>query len=365
MSGQKEIAKTLGITQATVSMALRGHRRISPETRRQVCDAAERMGYHLNEHVTVLMSNMRTGKKLTHKGTIGLLVDFASQEEWLRGGNFRSFHRGVLQRAAELGLRIETFFLKEPHMGAARLDQILYNRGIKGIILAPPGHGEHLPDLHRERYTIVGAHSFWEGESLNRVGSDQFQNYLIAARELTQLGYQRIGTALNKKFVEGSRMGTKWYTGYLEHQNSIAPENRIPVFAHEEPLPDEKISTKAGRILCAAFKDWFIKWKPDVILALNGNEKSWRDSMKLKIPDDVGVADLARSATSSYAGIDEKNEVLGSTALDLVCAQISRNEFGRPVHSTTTTIKGCWVNGNTLKTPGQPRTKLRIKSASF
>lgn len=349
MSGQKEIAKALGITQAAVSMALRGHRRISPEMRRQVRDAAERMGYHLNEHVTALMSNIRTGKKLTHKGTIGLLIDFPSQEEWYRVETFRAFHQGMLQRAAELGLSIESFFLKEPNMSIARLDQILYTRSIKGIILAPPGHGEHLPGLRWERYAAVGAHSLWEGENLNRVGSDHHQNYLIAVSELTQLGYKRIGTALNKKFVLGSRMGTKWYTGYLEHQNGIAPENRIPVLAHEEPLPDARISTKAGRILCTEFRNWFKEWKPDVVLALNGNEKSWINSMKLKVPDNVGVADLARSATSNYAGIDEKNEVLGSTALDLVCAQISRNEFGRPVHSTTTTIKGCWVNGATLK----------------
>lgn len=45
---QKEIARTLNITQATVSMALKGSGRISPAVREAVCRLAAEVGYQPN-----------------------------------------------------------------------------------------------------------------------------------------------------------------------------------------------------------------------------------------------------------------------------------------------------------------------------
>lgn len=46
----KDIAKALGLSKSTVSRALSGDsRNVKPDTMRQICDMAERMGYHRNE----------------------------------------------------------------------------------------------------------------------------------------------------------------------------------------------------------------------------------------------------------------------------------------------------------------------------
>lgn len=349
MVSQKDIAQALGITQAAVSMALRGDRTISNEMKRKVCDTAVAMGYQLNEHVSALMSNIRTGKKLNDKGVIGLLIAAQTQEDWYTVKTFQRFHQGVLRRGSELGFHIESFFLLDPGMRAARIDQILYARGIDGIILAPPGRGKDLPDLQWERYASVVASIGWEGHSLNRVYCDQFQNYVTAFNTLLQLGYKRIGTSLEHSFVQGPQRRTKWHTGYLECQHNIPEEDRIPVFTYNSlPLRTGLPKTEV-KSLHARFSRWVSKWKPEVLITLLGGEKKFLDAMKLKIPQDIGLVCLAQPSDSDHTRIDEKMDVLGVTALELVAAQIVRNEFGPPAHPKVTMIAGQWKDGSTVQ----------------
>ena len=346
----------MGITQAAVSMALRGDRAISAEMRQKVCDTAAAMGYQLNEHVSALMSNIRTRKKLNDKGVIGLLIEACTQEDWYAVKTFQRFHQGVLHRGTELGFQIESFFLLEPSMRAARIDQILYARGIDGIVLAPPGLGKNLPDLHWERYAAVVASIGWEGHALNRVYCDQFQNYITAFDTLLQLGYTRIGTAFDHSFVLGSQRRTKWHTGYLGCQHNTPEKDRIPVFTYNS-LPLQKGLPKTGvKALHTEFSKWFSNWQPEVIITLLGGEKKFLDAMKLKVPQDVGLVCLAQQSDSDYTRIDEKMDVLGATALELVAAQIAHNEFGFPTDPKTTLIEGRWVPGSTVQNKNEMTT---------
>lgn len=347
MATQREIAQTLGITQAAVSMALRGDRSISPEMRKQVLEAAQKAGYSINKHVSALMSNVRTGKKLTDKGVVGILID-ALQKPWLQLEFFRQFHSGVVQRAQDLGFRVESFFLKESNLRDARIDQILYARGVDGIILAPPGHAKNPPNLQWDRYAVVDAAVGWEDKEFNRVCCDQFQNYTTVFHELLRLGYKRIGTALDSAFVQGTRQKTQWHTGYLACQHDLPEGNRIPVFACNKPPPGNLFSQKTDRKLLSEFSAWFQQWTPDAIITLDGDEKRWVEAMTLNVPGDVGIACLAQLADDSFAGIDEKTEFLGAAALEQVAAQIARNEFGHPSYPRVTMIAGQWRNGITV-----------------
>jgi len=349
MPNQKDIAKALQVTQATVSRALRGDRTISAEMRQKVRRAAKRIGYHPNAYLTVLMSNVRKGKDSSKKGVIGLLIEARSQEEWYQNDSYRVFHRGVLQRALELGFRVESFFLKKPGLGAPQIDRILYTRGITGIILAPPYHGNRTLDMHWEKYAAIGVGFGWEQQELNRVVYDSLYNFTTAFNELRQMGYKRIGTILGDTFIKGSRHGVKWYTAFLDCQNSIPVNEQIPVLASKNPPPEKGFSEEDDRVLGNEFREWFLKWKPEAVLTMVGRERKWLGAMDLKIPRDVGLACLAQSADLHCARIDDKSEVVGATALELVAAQIARNEFGPPVHPKATMIEGRWVCGTTVQ----------------
>jgi hypothetical protein len=141
----------------------------------------------------------------------------------------------------------------------------------------------------------------------------------------------------------------KWYTAYLDCQNSLPENERIPVLASSNPPPEKGFSEEDDRVLEEKFRKWFSKWKPDAVLTMVGRERKWLDAMNLEIPRDVGLACLAPSADPHCARIDEKGEIVGSTALELVAAQIARNEFGPANHPKATMIEGRWVPGTTVQ----------------
>lgn len=349
MPNQRELAAKLGLAQSTVSMALRGSPLISPEVRKRVLDAAKETGYRPNAYVSALMGRIQSGKKMNDKGVIALLTAARSQKEWYSIESYRLFHQGVVKRGAELGYRIESFFLQQPGMGAETIDRILQARGITGLIFAPPYHGNREVSLSWDHYTAVGVGFGWEEQELSRVTYDSLQNYITAFLHLRQLGYRRIGTSLSNAFTHGTRMGTKWYTGYLDCQSGIPKRDRIPLFTGSTPYPGEVLTEAAREKLPEEFRAWVLKWKPDTVLSLVGHERIWLDPLNLKIPDDIGLACLALPPGSDCAGIDEESHVVGATAVELVAAQIAHNEFGLPSHPKTTMIEGRWIHNNSVR----------------
>jgi len=236
-------------------------------------------------------------------------------------------------------------------MTVAKLERILHARGIQGIILAPPYRGNRALNLHWERYAAVGVGFGWEPQELDRVVFDQLQNFTTACTELVRLGYRRIGTSLNKMFIDGNCCGTKWSIGYLACRKRFFRECRIPIFAGLKPPGENGKPTFADFLERSEhlFQKWYEKWRPDVLLTLAGFEGEWLKAMGLRIPEDVGLACLTQPIHSGYARVDEQGTVVGATALELVAAKIARNEYGPPVHPKLTMIEGRWVDGITVQ----------------
>lgn len=98
------------------------------------------------------------------------------------------------------------------------------------------------------------------------------------------------------------------------------------------------------------FRQWFLKWRPDSILMVSQEEVKLLKAMNLKVPDDVGVACLSLQGNDSYyAGIYDKSEVIGATAVELISSQLAHNELGLPAHRKTTMIEGIWKSGPTIQ----------------
>lgn len=345
---QKQIAERLNISQSTVSRALKNDRRISAEIRKKVHGAAEDIGYHPNAYLTVLMSNIRNGKKITEQGVIGLLIEACSQNEWCQVKTWQSFYQGAVQRGRELGFRVDSFFLKQPRTSSSRIDSVLSARGIKGVIAVPPYSKTCRIKLNWEQYATVAVGYAWNEQRLNRVAYDNLHNFTEAFNQLRRMGYKRIGTVLDEKFICGNRHGIKWYTAYLDCRDSTPENQQIPVCSMNAPSAGESLTESSTQVLKDEFRKWFLKWKPDAVITLVGEQKPWLEDMGCRIPEDVGLACLALPEGSGFSGIDENNTAVGAAAVELVAAQIARNEFGLPAQAKTTMIEGRWVDGTTL-----------------
>lgn len=324
-------------------MALRGSPLISAEVREKVLQTAKTMGYQPNMYANRLAAHVRSGKKLSDKDVIALIVDDRSMEAWHRNVIYRTFYEGVCQRAFELGLQVESFFLQQPGMSAEKIDRILYARGITGIIMAPPYQGNRSTKLHWSRYAAVGVGFGAEDQDLRRVVFDQFYNYVTAFLELRKLGYRRIGTILQDRVIHGDHHIGKWYAGYMHCQHLIPENERVPVLA-EARVPGFGHAVFVGQL-----RQWVEKWTPDVVLSTIGEEKKYLEDMGFRVPKDIGLACFSRPVGCDLAGIDEKSAVIGATALELVAAQMAHNEIGLPAHQAVTMIEGEWCLGRTVK----------------
>lgn len=335
MPNQRDIARVLGVNQATVSLALRGDRSVSEKMQARVRETAARLGYRPNAYVASLMAHIRSGRRPSEEGVIAVLVEAKSEAEWHRMESYQIYHDGMARRAEQLGFRVECFYLREPKMTPAIADRILEARGIQGVILAPPYRGNRALGMRWDRYACVGMGHGWEPQQFDRVANDHAQNVLLAFEELSRLGYQRIGLMLGGLSSVGGK-GLRWLPGFLEAQSRLPAARRVPLYtggAEKASLPE--------------FGNWIERGKPDVILSVTGREKFLLDLLGLDVPGDIGVACLVRPRESVFTGVDEKNEILGAAAVELVAAQIARNERGIPRHPRLTLIDGRWVMGTT------------------
>jgi LacI family transcriptional regulator len=345
MASQRDIAEALGISQTTVSRALRGWPEITEEVRNQVIQTAKQMGYQPTMYANRLMSHIRSGKKLADRDTVALIVEARSLKEWTTVPSYGIFYDGICQKAFELGLQIETFFLKRPGMSTTKLDRILYTRGLHGIIVAPPYSSNRSLNLTWSRYAAVAIGFGREEQDLPRVVFDQLNNYVTAFGKLREMGYKRIGTVLTEWIINGNTQMCRWYMGYMDCQRRIPESERVPVFTSMggRASPEEEAN-------CAArFKEWMETWNPDAVLTMTSHEKQWLDAMQLRIPQDIGLAYLSNHGKENYSGIDEKSAEIGASALELVAAKIFHNEFGLPANPTTMMVHGCWVDGPTVR----------------
>lgn len=339
MSTQKEIARAAGLTQAAVSMALRGDPSIPLATRAKVAEIAERLGYRPNAYVSALMSHIRAGKTPAEKGCIALIVDRKNEAQWMAAGfadTYKEQYRGMQDRAEQLGYRAECFYLQSPGMSLRRIDQILQTRGITSLILTVPWDKEAgMSEFHWERYAVSTIAYSWPLDGLHRASTDHRKNVETAFTQLFKRGYKRPGMVLPPEVFEGANQS--WLERFLLIQYHLPPSQRVPIFPG-----------KPGVTPLKRFQSWMDRWQPDSIVCLIGHEMEWINEMVLNVPRDLALVCVNRPPGSAFSGVEENHAFIGATAVDLVVAQMMRNEFGIPEHARLILVEGSWVEGETL-----------------
>jgi DNA-binding LacI/PurR family transcriptional regulator len=331
----QQIADAAGVSRMAVSLALRNSPKISAATAQRIRTLADQLGYRPNPLVSALMTQLRHTKQVKRPSVIAYVTAYPTEDGWRRPGPFVSFFEGARRRAEALGYLLEEWWLRRPGMSEQRFSDILYTRDIHGLIVAPlpPGGGTLGLDWGRFAAATIGYSV--SGPTIHRASNDQYSTITLAIRELTNLGYERIGMAMPAESDE--RVKRNWSAGMLVYQQQIPPEQRVP------PL-------LATGSLTRAFGDWFQQHRPDAVLSLSHQVLKVIEDLGLSVPGDVGFAHLALTAEDhQWAGVNQNSEVVGAAAVDLVDAQLRRNERGIPDFSKTLLVPGQWVAGPTVR----------------
>ncbi|MGH8048379.1 MAG: LacI family DNA-binding transcriptional regulator [Chthoniobacterales bacterium] len=332
----RSLAKIAGVSNATISLALRNHPRIRASERERIQRIAAEAGYQTNALLSYLTAQMRMNNT-SYQSTLGLLCVSEESKELKTVSTFRDWISSCREGAKQLGYGMDQFVLCDEKLPPMRLVKILEARGIRGLLIIGPFPNNELPaDLQPvwERWTSVVLGIRPINPALAFVANDQFSTAARAMRELLQLGYRRPGLCIHPDvddLVENRFLG-----GFLVEQSHLCRKDRISPFSYQPSRQEQ-------------FQAWVRRSRPDVILTLHPEVKKWIEHMGMNIPRDIGLVHLDKTAElKSWAGMQQNNQHIGRAAVDMLVGQLHRNEAGVPQVQRCTFISGIWNEGSTI-----------------
>ena len=336
-----DIAKRAGVSKNTVSLALRNDPRIPSATRGRIRRIADKLGYRKNPTVAHLMVQLRANRTGSFQASLALLNANIDPKAFQRHPTVPTYVEGCRRRAAHLGYTLDEFWLHDPMLDGERLNKILLTRGIRGVIVVGLMRENHLPTRFYstwENFPSVVTGVRTREPSLSFASTDQHMLTLRAFENVLRLGYERPALVLDHvidRLIEG-----RFTSGMLIAQQALPVSRRVRPFykvieAREDP---------------GLFRQWFEREKPDLILTLYNDVRRWVGAMGLRVPDDIGLAQLEwRKDHPDWAGMNQHNDVTGEAAVEMVISMIHNTERGIPVFPRGTFIGSTWVNGRTVK----------------
>ncbi|MFH8341158.1 LacI family DNA-binding transcriptional regulator [Streptomyces sp. AM6-12] len=240
MATMADVARSAGVSVATVSHVLNGTRPVSPGTRRAVLDAVDELGYTPNTLARSLVT--------ARTRSIGLAVSAVSNPY------FTEILQGVETAALESGYGL---LLADPHddpLHERKVAQLLHERRVDGMIVAPsarPGElvdylGRHaVPTVFLDRLidptgpggapdTAAAATPFFD-----QVCAESAAPTARLVAHLAGLGHRRVGLIAGLPGLSTTR---ERITGYLDGLAAagLAYDDRLVVSGNSESAGAER-----------------------------------------------------------------------------------------------------------------------------
>ncbi|MEM9158097.1 MAG: LacI family DNA-binding transcriptional regulator [Verrucomicrobiota bacterium] len=335
MATIRAISKATNFSVATVSEALRNTGRVKEDTRKVILEAAERMGYQRNRFIGDVMSRMRRSQAANLKGTIAVL----ETQSFHKARGYSRWHKelfkGAVDRAEDLGFKVEFFQFENRSRSLKRLQQVLYTRGVEGVLLPPYVHTWNLDGIDWNCYSAVQLDYGLAKVRMHTVLPDHHHTLSNSLSRLEKMGYRRPGLFVER--FQDDRILMKWLAGYTAFQNRSTLCEGIPVFEPKEIYKEN-------------FMEWFEAYRPDVVVGHRSEVIEWLEEVGLSVPEDVGFFSLNLHHTDrKTAGLNLRPDLLGVAAIEVLVSQIHMQKRGVPKIAYTTSLEGEWVDGDTLK----------------
>lgn len=336
----RDLAAKIGVSRATVSLALRNHPRLSEETRLRVRAEAERLGYRPNALVSALMTQVRRSRVKRSGEGLAFLTSYAQKDEWREAPTVAAYFEGASRQAERLGFRLEPYWLGPLAAQSGQVARTLRARAVRGAILAPVPLGIGAVDLRWEAIQAVAIGYSFEQRAPHRVTHNQFNGMLACYARLRHAGHKRIGLVMHREADE--RVHHYWMAGFYTGRQ-VHGGASLPMLFQEDwhDRPEDR----------AQFLRWFEKHRPDAIIGILPDlPLKWLRAAGVKVPAEVSYAglDINPSQVGDVAGVRQNSEGLGAAAVDLVAGGLQRNELGLPEHARLLQMDGLWCEGRTM-----------------
>ena len=318
----RDVAAEAGVAISTVSAALSGDGRVKEETRERVAAVAKRLDYRPNKAAAMLSSREYRDPRTVAAVPVAMLT---AMKEGDRHAGMDTVE-GAKRRAEELG-----YAFRHVELGGERsvraLGRNLYARGVEGIIVGRMWReSPRTREIPWENCSVVYCGRDHAAElRAHGVEHDIFESTLRMFREATARGYKRVGFCLREHeprlLDDDARLGA-----VLAGQAALPAGRRV--------APYRGAAGATGREEMRRVMAWVEKTRPDAIVGFHHGDYWLLKDGGVKIPEEVGYADLHATAPGSgpgeawISGIEQDRRRIGAAAMDLLDQQIRYRHRG-------------------------------------
>lgn len=333
----KDIARESGYSVMTVSFALRNHEKVKPSTREKIHKVAEELGYRPDPEIARLMERVRRNPELETTECFGLLNMHERRDDLQRELFSLKVMDGARERLKRHGFDLVEYWLGEKGFDPEAVERDLRERGISVLLIPPVPPDAPRIRLDWSQFTVASIEERPMLPHFHRIHPNHYNNMLHLLDKLVGYGFERIGFLSTPNMLGLDRYA--WFGAFHSYFSYLHPDR-----VHIPPLPEGSRPE--------ALREWYARWKPDVVIVTAGwLEGTIRATLDLSIPGDLSIVSIVADF-DSLAGIDQKADLIGSAAADLLMAHAYRYEKGIPPFAKTMLIDGEWKEGPSIR----PRT---------
>jgi len=325
-----DVAALAGVTPGAVSLILRGAGRFSEETRRKVKQAAARLRYRPNPILASYKTGKFKGKSASHAVPIALVFVDSTAGKSPEEGPW-------MHRAAELGYRLHAFNLND-YDNPLRLGDVLYARGVRGILLTQLYGRRELPELGWNRFACVCVPRPFFPVPFDVVRHRLFESTCRCFEEARLRGYERIGFDV--------QIHRSW--------GSSHPDDRMrraaALYCLDQQPRRLRVPIHAARLSeTESFVEWVGKQQPEAVISANGSRLRLVREAGHRVPEEMGFAGIHLGPSEiDVAGFIVDSGVERVKAVEVLDHHIRHNLIGpRPDPMEHLVFHG-WNEGVTL-----------------
>lgn len=331
----KDIAERAEVHQTTVSLALRNDPRIAEKTRLRIQKIAKEMGYVPDPVLNSLVAYRKNSRIRRSTESLALIFDVAEPIQFEESEYLPSIRDAVLERASELGYRVEILIKGRDFSNGTMLHRVLMARGIDGVLFS--AMLESHPDL------------VWKDSpfSMVKIGVEPADleidcvmgNYFFSVRKILRMlkaaGYDR--PAMAGSILDEHNTRNAYAAGFMYGQwKHFKPENHIPYYEFER-----KSSAQVSEEI---FK-WLCQVKPDVFMSY------WNNLHRpvIRLNRETGhrcrfVCVEGDRQTIRFGGLRNNYPKMARTAVELLISKMRMHERGVPDSATLTVVDSKWYD---------------------